>query len=161
MNENETFEEIEDDRIDDDEGKGMPLWSISLILVVVLALGYIIFDATKSETYFYTVDEALAVGSELPGSQVRIKGVVEQGSIVGNAGELKREFRIAEKGLSLDVVYEGAMPDTFAEDMEVVVTGTVNKDMILVADEVLVKCPSRYEGNPPTAKEESPLASRE
>ncbi len=157
---NEEYDTYEsDDR--EHEASGMPLWSIALILIVVLALGYIVFDATKSETYFYTVDEALAVGTDLPGQKVRIKGIVEQGSVVGNPGELKREFRIAEKGLSIDVVYSRAMPDTFAEDMEVVVTGTVDKKMVLVAEEVLVKCPSRYEGEPPTAEEQSPRASLE
>ena len=46
--------------------------------------------------------------------------------------------------------------DAFARDL--VVQGTVNDDMTVEADEVLVKCPSRYEGNPPTAHEK-PQAS--
>lgn len=152
------LERYEPGRIEE-ETHGLPLWSIALIVIIVGVLGYIIYDATKSETYFYEVDQALAVGEDLPGRTVRIKGIVEQGSIIGNDGELTREFRIAEKGQSLDVIYHGAMPDTFAEDMEVVITGTVNDKMVLVADEVLVKCPSRYEGAPPTADEENPSAS--
>lgn len=143
---------------DPDDGPGMALWSVVGILVVAAALGFVIYDALSSETYFYTVEQAMAQGADLPGQNVRVKGIVESGSIVGKDGHLGRQFRIAENGRSLAVTYDKAMPDTFEENREVVVQGEVNDEMTIVADEVLVKCPSRYEGNPPTANE-NPQAS--
>lgn len=155
----ETPHEVEEGRIDhDDMEAGLPLWSIVGILIAAAAIGYIIYDGLKSETYFYTVDQAIAQGADLEGQRVRIKGVVERGSIVGEDGQLFRKFRVAEKGKSLTVTYEKAMPDTFEEDREVVVLGTVNDQNVLEAEEVIVKCPSRYEGAPPTA-DEKPQAS--
>lgn len=140
------------------EPGGMAWWSVLGIVVVAAAVGFVIWDGLKSETYFYTVDAAVAQGAELPGQHVRVKGTVEPGSVVGNDGELGRTFRIAENGKSIVVTYDRAMPDTFDENMEVVVQGTVNDEMVVEADEVLVKCPSRYEGNPPTAHDK-PQAS--
>lgn len=135
------------------EATGMAWWSVLGIVVVAIAIGFVVMDGLKSETYFYTVDQARAEGTDLSGQHVRIKGTVEPGSVVGNDGELGRTFRIAENGKSIAVSYARAMPDTFDENMEVVVQGTVNDDMVVEADEVLVKCPSRYEGNPPTAND--------
>lgn len=141
-----------------EEGSGMAIWTVLGILVVAAAIGFVVYDGLKSETYFYTVDQAIAQGADLPGQHVRVKGIVEPGSIVGNDGHLGRKFRIAENGRSLAVTYDKAMPDTFEENREVVVQGDVSEDMTIVANEVLVKCPSRYEGNPPTATEK-PQAS--
>lgn len=143
---------------DDPEPAGMAWWSVLGIVLVAVAIGFVIWDGLESETYFYTVDQAVAQGTELPGQHVRVKGIVEPGSIVGDEGRLGRTFRIIENGKSLAVTYDRAMPDTFAENVEVVVQGTVSDEMVVEADEVLVKCPSRYEGNPPTAHEQ-PQAS--
>ena len=154
----DSYEEVEEGRIDASDEAGLPVWSIVLILVAAAAIGYIIYDGLKSETYFYTVDQAVAQGSDLPGQRVRIKGIVEPGSIEGKDGHLFRKFRVAENGKSLTVTFDKAMPDTFEEEREVVVLGTVNDQSVLEAEEVIVKCPSRYEGAPPTANEE-PQAS--
>ncbi len=156
----EEYEEIRDGELDTEEERGLPIWSIVGILVVAAAIGFVIYDGLKSETYFYSVDQALAQGTDLPGQRVRVKGIVEPGSIEGKDGELGRRFRISENGRSLKVAYSKAMPDTFEENREVVVLGEVADDMTLEAEEVLVKCPSRYEGDPPTAEEQQqPQAS--
>lgn len=138
--------------------QGLAWWTVLGIVLVALVVGVVIVDGLESETYFYTVDAAVAQGADLPGKHVRVKGTVEPGSVVGNDGELGRTFRIAENGKSIRVTYDRAMPDTFDENMEVVVQGVVSDEMVVEADEVLVKCPSRYEGNPPTAHDK-PQAS--
>lgn len=155
----EHIDELEEGRPDDllehdDHSGGLAWWTVLGIVLVALILGVVIMDGFKSETYFYTVDQAVAQGTDLPGQRIRVKGTVEPGSIIGNDGELERVFRIAEGGKSLKVTYSRAMPDTFDENMEVVVEGIVGADMVVEAHEVLVKCPSRYEGNPPTAHEQ-------
>jgi cytochrome c-type biogenesis protein CcmE len=132
------------------------------LIAAAVGIGFMVMDGFKSETYFYTVDQAMAQGPDLVGQTVRVKGIVEPGTVVGNDGELGRTFRIVENGKSIRVHYDKAMPDTFDENMEVVVLGEVDDSMTVQADEVMVKCPSRYEGNPPTAtdkKGDQPRAS--
>lgn len=141
------------DEFDDLEssGEGVGNWPLVVALLVAVALvGYVITDGLESQTYFYTVDQAVAQGNDLVGQTVRVKGQVEEGSIVGEDGQLGRAFRIAEKGKTLAVTYDRALPDTFKEGVEVVAQGTVDDSHTLVADEIMVKCPSRYEGAPPT-----------
>jgi len=160
MTEHEDFDELEDlegrpdwSLEEDSGGSGMRYAMVIGIIVAAAMIGFMIFDGMEAQTYFYTADEAVAQGSDLIGQTVRIKGVVEVGTVVGEAGKLGREFRVAEKGKSIKVSYDRAMPDTFKENAEVVVHGEVNDDLVLEADEVLVKCPSRYEGAPPTQGE--------
>lgn len=141
--------------MEEDESSGFRYGAVIGIVLAAVLVGFMIFDGMEAETYFYTVDEAVAQGDDLIGQTVRIKGTVEPGTIVGEDGELGRTFNVTEKGKSIKVTYNKAMPDTFDEDMEVVVQGKVDDDMMVVADEVLVKCPSRYEGAPPTAMPKS------
>jgi cytochrome c-type biogenesis protein CcmE len=133
------------------------------LIVAAVATFAVISSGTESETYFLEVDEAVARGSELHGEVVRIKGIVEPGSITGTDGELGRSFLIAAKGKSIEVHYDRALPDTFKEGMDVVAQGRLDERGVMDADEVVVKCPSRYEGQPPTAHEAAtgPRASRE
>lgn len=135
------------------EGGGMhPAW-ILVLLVAVGGIVYMLFDGTKSETYFMEVDQAVTRQDELVGEVIRIKGEVEKGSIVSQKGQLQTTFRVAAKGKSVEVTYDKAMPDTFDAGQEVVVQGKLEQGLKINADEVVVKCPSRYEGQPPTAQD--------
>ncbi|WP_168210840.1 cytochrome c maturation protein CcmE [Persicimonas caeni] len=158
----EPFEEFDD--LESSNADGGSSWPIVLALLVAVSLvGYVIFDGLEAETYFYTVDEAVAQGDDLVGQTVRIKGKVEPGSIEGEAGTLGRKFQVAEKGKTIWVTYDRALPDTFEEGVEVVAQGTVNDSYTLEADEVMVKCPSRYEGqgpHPEGISKEGPQAKR-
>ncbi len=159
---NEPFEEFDD--LESSGADAGSSWPVVLALLVAVALvGYVVFDGLEAETYFYTVDQAVAQGDDLVGQTVRIKGKVEPGSIEGEAGTLGRKFQVAEKGKTLWVTYNRALPDTFEEGVEVVAQGSVNADYVLVADEVMVKCPSRYEGegtHPEGIPKEGPQAAR-
>lgn len=140
--------------LEDHPAEGFNYMLVIGLVVAAVGIGFLVMDGFKSETYFYTVDEAVAQGPDLVGQTVRVKGIVEPGTVVGKDGELGRTFRIVENGRSIAVYYGKAMPDTFDEDMEVVILGKVDDSMTVQADEVMVKCPSRYEGNPPTANEQ-------
>lgn len=142
-----------DAQLDHEETEGGAPWYAVLAVVVALGIGLLVVTTgLGAETPFYTVDEAVAAEAVEAGARLRIKGIVEPGSVTGSPGEIGRSFAIAEKGKSLRVQYDRALPDTFQEGMEVVAEGEVGDDGVLVADEVLVKCPSRYEGQAPTAE---------
>ncbi|MFB6264751.1 MAG: cytochrome c maturation protein CcmE [Bradymonadaceae bacterium] len=129
---------------------GSNLRLVVLLVVSVAVVGYLIVDGLESQTYFFSVDEALARGSSLSGREVRIKGKVVEGTIRGGKGSVGRSFEIAENGRTLRVRYDQALPDTFKPGVTVVATGRLTSSKIFQARKVLVKCPSRYEGKPPT-----------
>ena len=140
------------DLAEEPEEGGAP-WFAVVAIVLAVGLGLLVVTTgLGAETPFYTVDQAVAAGAVEPGERLRLKGIVEPGSVVGSPGSIERSFRIAEKGESVPVHYAKALPDTFQEGMEVVTEGTIGDDGAMAADEVLVKCPSRYEGQAPTAE---------
>lgn len=151
----------DDDLFDDDldldlpttsDSSGGPSWGFIIgALIAIVAVGFLVFDGLKAETYFFDVDEAVARSDKLVGELVRVRGTVEPGSYNGTDGSLDNRFRISEQGVSMTVTYQRALPDTFKEGTEVVAQGRLDEHFVLHADEVLVKCPSRYEGAPPTA----------
>lgn len=134
----------------DGEDEGASWMLIIGILAAAGAISFLVFDGLQSETYFFDVHDAVERGDELVGETVRLRGDVEQGTLQSNPGELNHRFDIATQGESITVVYQKALPDTFEENSEVVTQGHLDDDFVLYADEVLVKCPSRYEGAPPT-----------
>ena len=46
------------------------------------------------------------------------------------------------------MVYEGVLPDTFTDDIEVVLEGRFGEDGVFQAKTLLTKCGSRYEASP-------------
>lgn len=139
-----------------DEEDG-PSWGLIVgALVAIAAIAFLVFDGLGGETYFFDVDEAMERGDSLVGETIRVRGTVEPGSLIGRDGSIDNQFRISEQGVSMTVVFSRALPDTFQDDSEIVAQGRLDEFLVLHADEVLVKCPSRYEGAPPTATETEP-----
>ena len=145
----------EADRLEppEQEEEGLNWRLVVGVLVSAAVIGLLVVDGLGSETYFFTVDEAVSQSKSLVGQTIRVKGKVVDGSIEGAKGDVGRTFSISEKGETIRISYDKAMPDTFKEDVQVVATGTIAESGTLEAEEILVKCPSRYEGKPPTAHE--------
>ena len=125
-------------------------WGLVIgVLVAMAAITFLVFDGMQGETYFFDVHELQERQDALVDETVRVRGDVEAGSYVGKDGHVEHEFRIASQGETMTIIYHRALPDTFEDGSEIVAEGTLQSGMVLKADEVLVKCPSRYEGAPP------------
>ena len=119
-------------------------------VVAVIAISFLVFDGLANETYFFDAHEVVERSDTLVGETVRVRGDVREGTVDAEAGQLDSSFDITSEGKSLTIQYQRALPDTFEEDSEIVAEGRLDDQLVLHADEVLVKCPSRYEGAPPT-----------
>ncbi|MDN3648899.1 cytochrome c maturation protein CcmE [Reinekea marina] len=106
------------------------------VLLVLFAMG-------KNVNYFYTPSE-LSAGNVTPGATVRAGGMVSVGSVVRSNESLKVQFKINDTAKEVGVEYEGILPDLFREGDGVVVVGQMNKDNVLVAQEVLAKHDETY-----------------
>ena len=114
-------------------------------VILVAAVGYLLYMALGSSTIYYvTVSELLDGGSNTYDTNIRIAGKVADGSIVWNAEELELGFAVVEGGASLPVIYEGTRPGIFKAGADVVVEGQYHPDRIFRATSVLLKCPSKY-----------------
>jgi len=122
--------------------------------IIVLAVGYLIVSSIGGSTaYYLTVEEVMADG---PSEQtVRVAGNVIGDTIEWNAKELMLRFKIADDSGSLAVIYNGPRPDMLQDDAEAIVEGKYSEGGSFEANNLLLKCPSKYEGAA-TATAEAP-----
>ncbi len=124
-------------------------------IVIVTAITYLIYMGVKeSSVYFMTVAELKSTARNMSGEGVRVSGSVIEGSIKEIPRELVLKFRIKDEdgpdGEYINVYYKGIKPDSFKADVQVILEGKYDTGKnLLKATTLLVKCPSRYEGEAP------------
>jgi cytochrome c-type biogenesis protein CcmE len=149
-------------------------------LLIVAAIVYLIASSTQaSAQYYLTIDELVAKGESFEDRDIKISGAVDGDSIeydsksltlrftiinvpadqdeieeAGGLAEVLHEAVMDESASRLQVVYEGPMPDLLRHEAQAIITGRIGEDSVFYADELLLKCPTRYE-------EEVPLQSSE
>lgn len=58
---------------------------------------------------------------------------------------IRDEKDTSESGPVVKVVYMGSVPSTFGDGVVAIVTGDLEEDGTIAADEMITKCPSKYE----------------
>ncbi len=118
------------------------------IPVVIIAIGLLFFNAVRSGNFYYTVSELQAMGSTAYQQNLRVEGLVQDGSIKWEAQTRETRFILMDEknnGDKLAVVYVGVVPDTFQPGAEVVAEGKYNPDGTFAATSISAKCASKYE----------------
>jgi cytochrome c-type biogenesis protein CcmE len=139
--------------------------------LILAAVVYLIASSTQANAeYFMTVDELKADGESAYGKSLRLSGAVIGDTVQYDANTLTLTFEIAhvtgdnneiesQGGLALvlyqavndptrqriKVVYVGPKPDLLRSEAQAIVTGKLGDDGVFYADELLLKCPTRYE----------------
>lgn len=140
----------------------------------ILILGAVVFliwsSTAATQEYFMTVDELNAKGSSVIDKNLRVSGAVLGESIQYEADTLTLSFDIAhvpadtadietEGGLAealhiavtdpsrarMKVVYVGPKPDLLRHEAQAIMTGHLGEDGVFYAEELLLKCPTKYE----------------
>jgi cytochrome c-type biogenesis protein CcmE len=145
-------------------------------LLIAAAVIYLIVTSTQATAQYYlTVDELLDRGESVIDRDVKLSGAVIGETIQYEIERLILRFTIAnvpadldeieaEGGLAevlhlavsdpdakrVEVVYTGPMPDLLRDEAQAIVTGRLREDGVFEADELLLKCPTRYEDEIPS-----------
>lgn len=140
-------------------------------MLILAAVVYLIASSTQaSAEYFMTVDELNAEGAGAVGKSLRLSGAVIGDTIQYDAQTLTLTFDVAhvpgdnaeieaQGGLAevlhqavidptrqrVTAVYEGPKPDLLRNEAQAIMTGKLGEDGIFYAEELLLKCPTRYE----------------
>jgi cytochrome c-type biogenesis protein CcmE len=140
-------------------------------ILILVAVVFLIWTSTAaSAEYFLTIDELNAKGSDVVDKNLRVSGAVLGDSIQYDAQSLTLSFEVAhvpadnlaiesEGGLAevlhqavldpsrgrIKVVYVGPKPDLLRNEAQAIVTGHMGQDGVFYAEELLLKCPTRYE----------------
>jgi cytochrome c-type biogenesis protein CcmE len=122
---------------------------------VALVVSYLVWTGVSdSMVYYLTPTELVAKVSEDPAFHsvgVKVSGRVIPGSYQQGDGDLVHEFSVRDiehADVTFPVVYQGVLPDTFTEDVDVVLEGRFGEDRVFQANTLLTKCGSRYEATP-------------
>lgn len=99
--------------------------------------------------YYLEVSEVLENPAKFNEKGMRVSGDVVTGTIVKDFKKQYLEFDVSDaEGKSMKVVYNGIIPDTFKEDIQVIVEGRYDIDKnVFNSATVLTKCPSKYEAD--------------
>ena len=140
-------------------------------LLILGAVVFLIWNAAASTSeYFMTIDELQAKGGAMVNKNLRASGAVVGDSIQYDAQSLTLTFEVAqvpgdnneiekEGGLAavlhaavidpsrnrMKVVYVGPKPDLLRNEAQAIMTGHVDADGVFHADELLLKCPTKYQ----------------
>lgn len=140
-------------------------------LLIIAAIIYLIVSSTQANAqYFLTIRELNTRGSAVVGQQVRVSGAVLGDSIKYDSQNLVLTFEVAnvpgdnkeiekEGGLAavlhnavidtqaphMKVVYKGVKPDLLRNEAQAIMTGHVDQNGVFQADELLLKCPTKYQ----------------
>ena len=158
----------------ENERKGLNSNQIKFLIsgsLFVIAVIILIISATKTSTeFFLTVEELLSSQQDLQSQNIRVSGAVLGDSIQFDAetgllhftiahipaddeltkaeGELSKVLHQAVTNPNnprLAVVYDGVKPDMLRDEAQAILTGQLNSEGIFAAEELLLKCPSKYE----------------
>lgn len=150
-------------------------------LLIVAAVVYLIVTSTGSTAhYFLTIEEIEAMGEEAMGRRLTVSGAVLGDTIDYDPSQPRLTFTIVQVpgdpreveragGLAkvlhaavndpdaprMDVIYEDVKPDLLQHESQAIIRGQLAEDGEFYADEVLLKCPTRYEEGLPGQSEES------
>jgi cytochrome c-type biogenesis protein CcmE len=117
--------------------------------VLAVVTGYVAYlGASSSWQYYLTVDECAANSGQFTGKRVRVSGRVAPGSLQIRDDRALATFVLQGQGASLSAECPGPLPDNLAEDMDVVVEGTLQRSDFLRGRKVLTRCASKYESGP-------------
>jgi len=140
----------------------------------ILILGAVVFliwsSTAATSEYFLTIDELNQKSDSVVNRNVRLSGAVIGDTIQYDAETLTLTFEIAhvpgdqalindEGGLAealhqaaidpsrarITIEYIGPLPDLLRNEAQAIVTGKLGEDGVFHADELLLKCPTKYE----------------
>ncbi len=120
---------------------------ILVSLVVMGSVGYLILSGVKQTGMQYmTVTELAQMEKPPKAGGFRLDGIVAAGSVQYDQKTPRLRFRMTDGKEAVNIVYEGLMPDAFADGRDVVVEGTFeHADRTIHATKLVTKCPSKYE----------------
>ncbi|HWR05266.1 cytochrome c maturation protein CcmE [Sporomusa sp.] len=115
-----------------------------LICLAVIAgfIAYSVFVFQSSVTPYVTFSQAKSAKSA-----VQVKGTLAAPRITLTEGGRSTQFMLRDDaGEEVSVVYRGAKPEGLDEATGIVAIGKYSNGQFL-ADKLLVKCPSKYQGS--------------
>ena len=136
--------------------KGLKIALTTVVLLV--AFGGLLYSTLRDGTEYYKhVDEVMTQPDAWYGKKLQLHGYVVPNTILRRRDSLDYRFEVQNKGQVVRASYSGIVPDTFKDDAEVVLKGTLTPAGFEVEPNgVMAKCPSKYEAKPGSSAPKNP-----
>ncbi len=142
--------------VTDSPKRRVPTWlPISAVFLTLCGgLAYILLGSEGSDAFVYSkpVERVTANPAAFAGQQLRVEGALQSGSIRFREKPCEWRFVLHPKdgkeGKSMPVSFpQCIVPDTFRDGMGITVTvqGEIQNDGRFLANQVVPRCPSKYE----------------
>jgi cytochrome c-type biogenesis protein CcmE len=113
--------------------------------IVLAVFAYLVWGGIGDNlVYFLTPTELLAKGTTAYGSNLRLGGMVEAGSVRWDPERLELRFRLRDEGRTVEVLSSGAPPQMFTEGIGAVVEGVWTADGVFRSHNLMVKHSNEY-----------------
>ena len=128
--------------------KNKKLKRFSFLLVAFLSIAlatFFVLKALDEKIVFFYTPSKLFEKEEDNMQYIRVGGLVKEKSINFSDDGLKVNFMITDNKKTVNVMFEGILPDLFRENQGVVAEGRFNKEKkIFLAEKVLAKHDENY-----------------
>ncbi|MDH5676725.1 MAG: cytochrome c maturation protein CcmE [Myxococcales bacterium] len=135
-----------------DYGGGLsPLVKVGVVFAMLGgAIALLWFTTTAEDAFVYSklVEEVLEQPADFAGRELRVEGDLKQGSIQFKEQPCEWRFVLSGKGHEMPVSFpQCIVPDTFKDGMglKVTVQGKLTPEGHFHANQVIPRCPSKYE----------------
>jgi cytochrome c-type biogenesis protein CcmE len=120
---------------------------LAVVILIMLGTGIATALALTAfrENMLFFFDPSQIVAGDVPlDRQIRVGGMVEDGSIQREADSLRIAFSITDFQHSVLVKYEGILPDLFREGQGVIAIGKMQADGLFKASQILARHDENY-----------------
>ena len=125
--------------------KGKIVIAIGVFIIAMLYLGFNAFQGASS--YYLTIGELIDRGPSAYDKNLRVNGNLFPASFKRQQDATLLEFSITDGENSIYAKYQGVVPDLFFnEHSEILLEGKYGPNGIFNAHSIIVKCPSKYQG---------------
>ncbi|MGB0468458.1 MAG: cytochrome c maturation protein CcmE [Pontibacterium sp.] len=114
-----------------------------IVFGVSIAVGLTLFALNQNINLFYSPTQ-IVKGEAPTNSRIRAGGMVVEGSVVRDPNSLQVSFGMTDYAENVTVSFTGILPDLFREGQGIVAQGTMDKNGIFQASEVLAKHDENY-----------------
>lgn len=131
--------------------RGLAGWKIGLVVGGLGAIvAFLLLGSGAQDAFVYSklVDEVVTHPAQWRDRELRVEGLLTQGSIRFRESPCEWRFTIEKNGQEMPVRYpQCIVPDTFRDGVNLTVTvqGKLQADSSFVASQVVPRCPSKYE----------------
>jgi len=124
---------------------------VGLVFVVLAgAAAWLLMGTGTDNPFVYSklVHEVMSKPESFEGRRLRVEGELRQGSIKFREDPCEWRFVLQQEGKEMPVRFpQCVVPDTFRDGkgLQVTVQGELGHDGIFLANQVIPRCPSKYE----------------